>query len=56
MAAGKTVGWFQGGAEFGPRALGHRSILAHPGIEGLANHINANIKFREDFRPFSRPN
>ncbi len=53
LAAGKTVGWFQGGAEFGPRALGHRSILAHPGIEGLANHINANIKFREDFRPFA---
>lgn len=53
LAAGKTVGWFQGGAEFGPRALGHRSILAHPGIEGLADHINSNIKFREDFRPFA---
>lgn len=53
LAAGKTVGWFQGGSEFGPRALGHRSILAHPGIEGLADHINSNIKFREDFRPFA---
>lgn len=53
LAAGKTVGWFQGGAEFGPRALGHRSILAHPGIPGIADHINANIKFREDFRPFA---
>ena len=53
LAAGTTVGWFQGGAEFGPRALGHRSILAHPGIKGLADHINNNIKFREDFRPFA---
>jgi carbamoyltransferase len=53
LAAGKTVGWFQDHAEFGPRALGHRSILAHPGIKGLGDHINANIKFREDFRPFA---
>ncbi|WP_341900480.1 carbamoyltransferase C-terminal domain-containing protein [Fluviicola taffensis] len=53
LAAGKTIGWFQDHAEFGPRALGHRSILAHPGIEGLGDHINANIKFREDFRPFA---
>jgi len=53
LAEGKTIGWFQGGAEFGPRALGHRSILAHPGIEGIGDHINANIKFREDFRPFA---
>jgi carbamoyltransferase len=53
LAVGKTVGWFQDHAEFGPRALGHRSILAHPGIKGLGDHINANIKFREDFRPFA---
>jgi len=53
LAAGKTVGWFQDHAEFGPRALGHRSILAHPGIKGLGDHINKNIKFREDFRPFA---
>ncbi len=53
LAKGKTVGWFQDGGEFGPRALGHRSILAHPGIEGMGDHINANIKFREDFRPFA---
>lgn len=53
LAAGLTVGWFQDQCEFGPRALGHRSILAHPGIEGLGDHINANIKFREDFRPFA---
>jgi carbamoyltransferase len=50
---GKTVGWFRGLSEFGPRALGHRSILAHPGVPGLGDHINANIKFREDFRPFA---
>jgi carbamoyltransferase len=53
LAEGKTVGWFQDQCEFGPRALGHRSILAHPGIKGLGDHINANIKFREDFRPFA---
>lgn len=50
---GKTLAWFQSGSEFGPRSLGRRSILAHPGIENMKNHINANIKFREDFRPFA---
>jgi carbamoyltransferase len=53
LSGGLTVGWFQDQCEFGPRALGHRSILAHPGIKGLGDHINANIKFREDFRPFA---
>jgi carbamoyltransferase len=53
LADGKVVAWYQGGAEFGPRALGHRSVLAHPGIPGVRDHINANIKFREDFRPFA---
>lgn len=53
LSDGKTVGWFQGGAEFGPRALGHRSILAHPSLDGMRDHINRNIKFREDFRPFA---
>jgi carbamoyltransferase len=53
LADGKVVAWYRGGAEFGPRALGHRSILAHPGIPGLRDHINTNIKFREDFRPFA---
>ncbi|WP_214411207.1 carbamoyltransferase family protein [Sphaerisporangium fuscum] len=53
LAEGKVVGWYQGGAEFGPRALGHRSILAHPGVPGLRDHINRDIKFREDFRPFA---
>ncbi len=53
LNAGKTVAWFQSGSEFGPRSLGRRSILAHPGKENLQNHINKNIKFREDFRPFA---
>jgi carbamoyltransferase len=50
---GKTVAWFQSGSEFGPRSLGRRSILTHPGIIGMKDHINRNIKFREDFRPFA---
>jgi carbamoyltransferase len=50
---GKTLGWFHSGSEFGPRALGRRSILAHPGIDNMKDHINRNIKFREDFRPFA---
>lgn len=50
---GKTIGWFQSGSEFGPRSLGRRSILAHPGVENMKDHINRNIKFREDFRPFA---
>lgn len=50
---GKTIAWFQSGSEFGPRSLGRRSILAHPGIVGMKDHINRNIKFREDFRPFA---
>ena len=53
LNTGKTIGWFHSGSEFGPRSLGRRSILAHPGIENMKNHINANIKFREDFRPFA---
>jgi carbamoyltransferase len=53
LAEGKTVGWFQQGAEFGPRALGHRSILADPRRKDIRTHINGNIKFREDFRPFA---
>lgn len=50
---GNVIGWFQSGAEFGPRALGHRSILADPRRSDVQQHINANIKFREDFRPFA---
>lgn len=53
LAAGKTIGWFQGGSEYGPRALGHRSILADPRIKGVKERINRDIKFREDFRPFA---
>jgi carbamoyltransferase len=53
LAKGKIVGWFQGGAEFGPRALGHRSILADPRKPEIRDFINAHIKFREDFRPFA---
>lgn len=49
----KTVAWFHAGSEFGPRSLGRRSILAHPGQAQLKDHINKNIKFREDFRPFA---
>ena len=47
------VGWFQGAMEFGPRALGHRSILASPLFEDMKKHVNLNIKFREGFRPFA---
>jgi carbamoyltransferase len=53
LANGKIVAWFQGGAEFGPRALGHRSILADPRHPDVRNFINSRIKFREDFRPFA---
>nr|WP_154958146.1 carbamoyltransferase C-terminal domain-containing protein [Paenibacillus xylanexedens] len=52
LADGLTVGWFQGRAEFGPRALGNRSILANPSVEGIADKVNKEIKFREGFRPF----
>lgn len=50
---GKTMAWFQSGSEFGPRSLGRRSILAHPGMGNMKDHINLDIKFREDFRPFA---
>lgn len=53
LAEGKTLGWFQGGSEFGPRALGHRSILADPRRKDVQQFINAQVKFREDFRPFA---
>lgn len=53
LATGKTIGWFQSGSEFGPRALGRRSILADPRNAHIQMHINSNIKFREDFRPFA---
>jgi carbamoyltransferase len=53
LADGKIVAWFAEGSEFGPRALGHRSILGHPGKAGLRDRINERVKFREDFRPFA---
>lgn len=53
LANGKVVAWFQDGCEFGPRALGHRSILADPRLGSMKDFINSNIKFREDFRPFA---
>ncbi len=53
IAQGDIVGWFQGRLEFGPRALGNRSILANPCMPDMKERINACIKFREDFRPFA---
>ncbi len=53
IAAGNIVGWFQGRMEWGPRALGNRSILAHPGLPGMKDVLNARIKQREWFRPFA---
>jgi carbamoyltransferase len=53
LAEGKIVGWIQGRAEFGPRALGNRSILADPRSPSMKNKINSTIKFREEFRPFA---
>ena len=53
LAAGQVVGWFQGRMEFGPRALGARSILADPRAPDMQSRINLKIKFREGFRPFA---
>jgi carbamoyltransferase len=53
LAAGKIVGWFEGEAEFGPRALGHRSILADPRVAGMKDRLNRRVKFRESFRPYA---
>lgn len=53
LARGETVGWFQGGMEFGPRALGHRSILADPRDPGMIDRLNRSVKRRESFRPFA---
>ena len=49
----KTVGWFQGRMEFGPRALGARSIIADPRSERMQKELNLKVKFRESFRPFA---
>ena len=53
LADGKLVGWVQGRAEFGPRALGNRSILADPRPSDMKDKINSRVKFREEFRPFA---
>jgi carbamoyltransferase len=53
LADGKTVGWFQGRMEFGPRALGNRSILGDPRNRVMQKNLNLKIKYRESFRPFA---
>ena len=53
LAAGRVVGWSQGRFEWGPRALGHRSILADPRRDDMKDIVNTKIKFREPFRPFA---
>jgi carbamoyltransferase len=53
IATGDVVGWFQGRMEFGPRALGHRSIVADPRKRSMKDVLNARIKQREPFRPFA---
>ena len=53
IARGEIIGWFQGRAEFGPRALGNRSILADPRDPHMKDTLNARVKFRESFRPFA---
>ena len=50
---GKIIGWFQGRMEIGPRALGARSILANPAIRDMKDKINAEVKYREAYRPFA---
>ncbi len=53
ISNGKTVGWFQGRMEFGPRALGGRSIIADPRSDKMQKELNLKVKFRESFRPFA---
>ena len=53
LAAGRIVGWMDGASEFGPRALGHRSILAAPHSVEMRDRLNRDIKYREEFRPFA---
>ncbi|WP_156723536.1 carbamoyltransferase family protein [Streptomyces apocyni] len=53
IGAGKVVSWFQGRMEFGPRALGNRSILADPASPNMRAHLNTMVKQREEFRPFA---
>jgi carbamoyltransferase len=53
VGQGQTIGWFQGRAELGPRALGHRSILANPTREEMTRHVNNRVKHREWWRPLA---
>jgi carbamoyltransferase len=53
LIKGKAVGWFQGRMEFGPRALGNRSILGDPRSDKMQKNLNLKVKFRESFRPFA---
>lgn len=53
LADGMVVGWFQGRMEFGPRALGNRSILANPSTQEMKDRLNRDVKHRESFRPFA---
>ncbi|SVE30977.1 uncharacterized protein METZ01_LOCUS483831, partial [marine metagenome] len=53
LSKGKTIGWFQDKMEFGPRALGNRSIIADPRSDKMQKNLNLKIKFRESFRPFA---
>jgi carbamoyltransferase len=53
LADGKSIGWFQGRMEFGPRALGGRSILGDPRSEKMQKTLNLKVKYRESFRPFA---
>jgi carbamoyltransferase len=53
LAAGRVIGWMDGASEFGPRALGHRSILAAPHSKDMRDRLNRDIKYREEFRPFA---
>ena len=53
LAEGQAVGWFQGRMEFGPRALGNRSILGDPRSQTMQKNLNLKVKYRESFRPFA---
>jgi carbamoyltransferase len=53
LADGNAVGWFQGRMEFGPRALGNRSIIADPRNTAMQKNLNLKVKYRESFRPFA---
>ena len=53
LAEGRIVGWMDGATEYGPRALGHRSILAAPHTRAMRDRLNRDIKHREEFRPFA---